>query len=134
MGQPKGIRHRESGFSLIEVIVVIVMVGIVAYPLMGLAKANLANMVAYSRIEKAQSDMKSQMEQLLASYRSLGYDALRSGWQDKTGKTNSGLYNYHVTLGANQVINGITCSVVTITLTGTGPGSGMSLRTMISKQ
>jgi prepilin-type N-terminal cleavage/methylation domain-containing protein len=127
-------KRSERGMSLIEVIVVMVMIGIVAYPLMGLAKVNLANIVAYSRIQKAQFDLQSQMEQVMAEYRVLGYDDLKNNWEGDTGETVSGLYHYSVTFGANQVINSITCSAVTVTLHGSGPGNGMNLMTMISKQ
>jgi prepilin-type N-terminal cleavage/methylation domain-containing protein len=123
----------ESGFSLIEVIMVIVMIGLVSFPLMRLANTNLSNVTAYNRIEKAQSDMKSQMEQVLADYRALGYDALKTAWDNRTGSTNSGLYQYSVAFGADQVIQGITCSEVTVTLSGALLDHNMILKTMISK-
>ncbi|MBN2201353.1 prepilin-type N-terminal cleavage/methylation domain-containing protein [bacterium] len=126
--------NSERGMSLMEVIIAIVLIGIVSLPLLQLAKANLKSVAAFSQIEKAQFDLKSQMEQVLASYRALGYDAIKVGWEDKTGKTVSGSFNYHVQFGPDQVINGITCSTVTVTLTGGTLKQPMMLKTMISKQ
>ena len=127
-------RRSERGMSLIEIIVVIVMLGIVAYPLMGLAKANLKGLAEYSQMQKAQFDLQSQMEQVLADFSALGYDGIKTGWQDKTGKTGSGLFNYHVTFTADVVRNSITCSDVTVTLSGGTLKNNISLTTMISKQ
>ncbi len=127
-------RLSERGMSLVEIIVVIVMLGIVVYPLMGLAKANLKGLAEYSQIQKAQFDLQSQMEQVLADFSSLGFDGLKTGWQEKTGKTSSGRFNYHVTFKPDVVIHGITCSEVTVTLSGGTLKSSMSLTTMISKQ
>lgn len=124
----------ERGMSLMEVIIVIVLIGIVSVPLLQLAKANLRSVAVFSQIEKAQFDLKSQMEQVLASYRALGYDAIKTGWEQKTGQTVSGNFNYKVEFGADRVINGITCCDVTVTLTGATLQHPMVLKTMISKQ
>ncbi|MDM7925004.1 MAG: type II secretion system protein [bacterium] len=134
MVQPRKSRYSERGMSLVEIIVVIVMLGIVAYPLTGLAKANLKGLAQYSQMQKAQFDLQSQMEQVLADFSSLGYDGLKTGWQEKTGKTGSGLFNYHVTFTADVVRNSITCSDVTVTLSGGTLREPISLTTMISKQ
>lgn len=124
----------EQGMSLMEVIIVIVLIGIVAVPLLRIAKSNMKSLVTYSQIEKAQFDLKSQMEQVLASYRALGYDAIKTGWEQKTGETVSGNFTYRVAFGPDQLINGITCSEVTVTLSGGSLPSSMALKTMISKQ
>jgi len=122
------------GMSLVEVVLFIVMLAIVAFPLTKLARANLISLGNYATIEKAQYDIQSLMEQCIADFGALGYDACKTKWNGKYGSTNSNQFNYRVTIGADQTANGITYALVTVTVSGGGLTTAMSLKTWISKQ
>ena len=126
----------QRGMSLIEIILIIVMLGIVILPLTRLSRANLNNLVTFSIAEKAQYDIQSLMEEIIADFRATatGYDDVKTNWSGRTGTTNSGKYNYSVSFSADLVQNGITYSVVTVTVSGGGLANNMVLTTWISKE
>ncbi len=126
--------HDTRGMSLIEVILFIVMTAVVIFPMTRLARINLVNLGNYATIEKAQSDIQSVMEELIADFGADGFDLCKSEWHSKTGKTNSGLFDYSVSFGANQTANGITYSLATVTVSGGELKDTMTLYTWISKQ
>jgi Tfp pilus assembly protein PilV len=126
----------QRGMSLIEIILIVVILGIVLVPLTRLSRANLRNVATYSVIEKAQMDIQSVMERVLAKYTATttGYDSVKTLWNGKSGLTNSGQFTYSVACSADMVQNGITYSVVTVTVSGGGLPSNMVLTSWISKQ
>jgi Tfp pilus assembly protein PilV len=132
---PKSKPELQRGFSLMEVILIIVILGLVTFPLTRLAKVNLRNLADYSIKEKAQYDIQSVMEQVIADFRksATGYDDTKTKWNGKIGTTNSGKFSYGVTISADQVQNGVTYAEVTVTVSGGGLTPSMALKTWISK-
>lgn len=124
----------DRGMSLVEVILFIVMTAVVIFPMTRLARTNLVSLGNYAIMEKAQYDIQSVMEELLADFGADGYDTCKSEWSGKYGTTNSGAFTYSVDIGADQTANGITYALATVTVSGGGLTGSMSLNTWISKQ
>ena len=75
--------------SLVEVILLIVIIGIVAYPLSQLSVVNLRSEAKYTAIERAAFDARCIMEQVLSDYGTTarGYNWVRTNWNNMTGTT-----------------------------------------------
>lgn len=135
MGIHTTFARSERGMSLVEIIMIIVILGVVIVPLTKLSRVNLNNLAVYSIREKAQYDIQSLMECVISDYKAAPakYDSVKSAWNNRTGTTNSGQFNYSVGFSADQVQDGVTYSVVTTQVSGGGLSESMILTSWISK-
>ena len=93
----------ETGLSLIEIILLIVMLGIAVPPLANLMKTNLVASGRISNVPKTAFYAQQRMEQVIADYTSQGYSYI----------TTNGRYG-------PQVLGGVTTSVSVATGTWSG--------------
>lgn len=111
---------QSSGLSLVEVILVIVLIGIVAYPISRLSVTNTKSLGQYAKITKAVNDLECISEQIWADYKANGYAATRTKWANRSGAAPSGEFNYSVQVSSEQTLNNVTYVVVTVNVTGNG--------------
>jgi Tfp pilus assembly protein PilV len=125
----------QRGMSLVEVILIILVLGVVLIPMTRLSRVNQNNLAVFSTTEKAQYDIQSVMERMMSDYKAAPtkYDSVKTAWQNRTGTTNSGIFNYSVSFSADQVQNGITYSVATVKVSGGDLSGDMVLTSWISK-
>jgi type II secretory pathway pseudopilin PulG len=135
MGIHKTFSRCERGMTLVEIIMIILILGVVIVPLTQLSRANLKGLAGYSIMEKAQYDIQSVMERVISDYKATPtkYDSVKTAWNNRTGTTNSGQFNYSISFSADQVQNGVTYSVVTAQVSGGGLSENMVLTSWISK-
>lgn len=88
-------QNNQNGFSLIEVVLMIVILGIAVPPLINLMKTNLKGTGDLSQVSNATFIARQQMEQIISDYTSHGFS--------KTFRT--GQY-------PSQTSNGITTTVI----------------------
>jgi Tfp pilus assembly protein PilV len=92
-------RKRQNGFSIIEVILLIVLMGIAIPPLANLLRANLNSTGKMSNVSKTTFYLQQRMEQIIADYtRRNGYAYI----------TVTGRYG-------SQTADGITTTVTVVT-------------------
>lgn len=127
----------QRGFSLIEIILVMVIIGLVVVPMSRLSKANVAGLGQYTLMTMAEYELQDVMEDIMMNYTNKGpgtsgYNWVKTNWAGKSGTTDSGKFNYSVAMAAEQVINGVTVTKITVTLTAPRMSS-MKMYTWISK-
>ncbi len=93
---------KQDGFSLIEVVLLIVLLGIAIPPLAHLMKTNLVSSGKLSSMTKTSFYAQQRLEQVISDYTANGYTAL----------TTNGRY-------ATQTVGGITTTVSVSTATWT---------------
>jgi len=114
----------QAGMSLIEIIIVIILIGITIVPISRLSMQNLRQGSETFAQNDAISDIQSIMEQIYSDYQASGlasnrgYDWVRTNWNNVTGTTVSGQFNYAVAISSEQTQNGVTYVEVTVTITG----------------
>ncbi len=113
---------QNSGMSLVEVILVIVLIGIVALPISRLSVTNTKSLGKYAKITQAVYDLESISERIWADYKARGYGWVRNNWQ-RSGTTPSENFSYSVQISSPQTRDGVTYVVVTVTVTGNGLSS-----------
>jgi len=128
-------RRGDAGFSLIEVVVMVVLLGVVVVPLTQLSVTNVRSVGKYAVTTKAIYDAQSIMEAVLADYgnASRGYSYIRTNYNNVVKATNSGLFTARVTLSAETVLDGITYTTVTVSLSGGGLPEKVVLSTWVVK-
>jgi len=94
---------KQDGFSLIEIVLLIVLMGIAIPPLAHLMKINLISSGKLSSMSKTSFYAQQRMEQVIADYTANGYTAL----------TTNGRYS-------TQTVGGVTTSVSITASTWTG--------------
>jgi Tfp pilus assembly protein PilX len=119
MLKPIGGGRLQRGMSLVEIIMIIVLIGIVSLPLTKLAKTNLRSSATYLTTTMGQYDAQSIIERINGDYIANGYAATVTTWTNRTGTTNTG-FSYGVSIGAEQILNGIRVRTVTVTVSGKG--------------
>jgi Tfp pilus assembly protein PilV len=128
-------RRGDAGFSMLEVVVMVVLLGVVVVPLARLSVTNVRSAGKYAVMTKAVYDAQSIMEAVIADYgnSSRGYSYIRTNYNNVIKATNSGLFNARVTLSAETVLDGITYTTVTVTLSGGGLPENVVLNTWVVK-
>ena len=74
----KTVIHGQKGFSLIEMLVVIIVLGIILPPLTQMLQLNMFNAIRTSAINKASYYAQQRMEKIVADYanETIGYDQI----------------------------------------------------------
>jgi Tfp pilus assembly protein PilV len=134
-GAPRPRRRGDAGFSMMEVVMMVILLGVVVLPLARLSIVNLRSVGKYAITTKAIYDAQSIMEQVLADYgnSSRGYNYIRANYNGVTRPTNTGLFTARVTLSVETVLDGITYTAVTVTLSGGGLPEKVILNTWVVK-
>jgi prepilin-type N-terminal cleavage/methylation domain-containing protein len=100
----------ESGFSLVEVVMALVILGIAVVPISRLAIQNLNSGARYTAMTKALFLSQSSMEQIIADYAAVGagrgYDWVRSNWPGTSTPITG--FTRTVTVSSEQTLNGVT--------------------------
>jgi hypothetical protein len=127
------LRRRDAGFSMMEVVMMVVLLGVVVVPLARLSIINVRSVGRYAITTKAIYDAQSIMERIIADYGNnlLGYTAVRSNYNNVVLPTNSGLFTARVTLSPETVLDGITYTAVTLTLSGGGLPENLVINTWV---
>ena len=133
----KGIKKNfksEAGFTLIEIVLFIILVGVALVPLTRLSVSNLESGAQYVGITEAQFYIQEIMEDLIADYEAddagRGYDWVRTNWPGTVSSTSPSGFAGSVSISSEQTLNGVTYCTVTIAVTGASIPN-MSLTTWI---
>jgi prepilin-type N-terminal cleavage/methylation domain-containing protein len=112
----------ESGFSLVEVIMAIVIMGIAVVPISRLAILNLTSGARYTTMTKALFYAQSGMEQLFSDYGAKndgrGYAWVRSNWPGTSTPATG--FTRTVTISAQQTLNSVNYVVVHVQISSAG--------------
>ena len=127
-------RRREHGFSVMEVILMIVVIATVALPLSRLAVVNNKGVAQYALTTKALYDAQSIMERILADYGNpdRGYDYILANYDGVSVSTNSGLFSGGVSLSAENTLDGLHYTEVTVTVSGGGMQGDIQMKTWVA--
>jgi Tfp pilus assembly protein PilV len=111
----------EKGFSLVEVIVIVLLLGISVLPLSRLAISNLDSGRTYNLIMKGTFYAQEIMERLIADYmaNSRGYNWVIANWPGTVSGSPEG-YTGTVSISAPSTVNGVTYVTVTVTVSANG--------------
>lgn len=113
----------ESGLSLIEIVIILVILSIVIVPLGRLSVRNMTSGGMYATMTKAISYAQEWVEQIIADYAAddagRGYDWVRTNWSGSSDTPDTGL-SRSVAISGQGTLNGVTYVVVTVTVSGTG--------------
>jgi prepilin-type N-terminal cleavage/methylation domain-containing protein len=100
----------ESGFSLVEVVIVMVILAISVVPISRLAIQNLNTGARYTTMTKALFLAQSSLEQIIADYAATsvgrGYDWVRGNWPGTSTPITG--FTRTVTVSSEQTSNGVT--------------------------
>ena len=111
--------RNERGFSLVEVIIILVIIGIAAIPLSRLSVRNMVFSGRYATMTKAISYAQERLEQVIADYAASsagrGYDWVRSNWAGSSDTPLTG-FTRSVSISSQQTLNGVTYVVVTVSV------------------
>jgi len=113
---------KQDGFSLVEIIVVIVVLGIAVFPLSRLLRINLVSSTKAERIARAAFLAQEKMEEIIGDYnysgRGYAYvtDVYNYPDEDVGGFTRS------VDVDTTGNLNGITCAEITVTVNSVETG------------
>jgi len=114
----------QSGMSIVEVIIVLVLIGVVVLPLSRLSVTNSRSVGRYARMTQAVYDAQNIAEQIWADYKASGagrgYTWVRNNWSNKSGTISYSNNTYSVQISSPQTSNGVTYVVVTVSVTGSG--------------
>jgi prepilin-type N-terminal cleavage/methylation domain-containing protein len=112
----------ESGFSLVEVVLAIVIMGIAVVPISRLAIMNLKSGARYTTMTKALFYAQSGMEQLFSDYGALdagrGYTWVRSNWPGTSTPATG--FTRTVTISAQQTLNSVKYVEVHVQISSAG--------------
>ena len=110
---------REEGFSMMEVVLLLVILAIALVPLTRLATSNLKFGAQYSMMTRAMGYAQEAMEEIIADYRAesagRGYDWVRSNWDGATASPATG-YTRSVDISSEMTLNGVTYVNVTVSV------------------
>ena len=111
----------EKGFSLVEVIVIILMLGIAVIPLSRMAISNLDAGRTYNLIMVGTFYAQEIIERIIADYMAngLGYNWVRANWPGTVSGSPTG-YTGTVSISGETTISGVTYVTVTVTVTASG--------------
>ena len=130
------ILRNSRGFSLIEIIVVIVIMSITLLPLSQLTLTNSKTGAMYISHTRAMFLAQGIMEQIIADYNSNssslgGYDNVVSNWSNQYDEI-EGL-GWNVTISEETTSYGVKLRTVTVYAANTGLSTGITLNTLIAK-
>ena len=112
----------ERGFSLVEIVLVIVVLGMTVFPLARLAVVNTNSGGRYVMMTRAIFYAEEIMEQIIADYAAedagRGYDWVRTNWPGTTSNPPAGLTG-SVAISSETTLNGVDYVVVQVTVSGT---------------
>jgi Tfp pilus assembly protein PilV len=110
----------EKGFSLVEVIVIILILSIAIIPLSRLAIGNIDAGRTYSLISRGTLYAQEIMERIIADYvaeleDSQGYDWVKSNWPGTVSGSPTG-FTGNVDISSETTVNSVTYVTVTVTV------------------
>jgi Tfp pilus assembly protein PilV len=114
----------EKGFSLVEVIVIIVILSIAILPLSRMAISNLDSGRTYSLMTRGTFYAQEIMERIIADYiagatAGRGYTYVRINWPGTVSSPPTG-YTGTVSISGETTVNGVTYVTVTVTVSANG--------------
>jgi Tfp pilus assembly protein PilV len=126
----------SRGFSLIEIIIILVILAITLLPLSQLSVTNTKAGAIYVSHTRAMFLAQGLMEQIIADYNSDsatlgGYDNVVANWSSNSG-LREGLA-WTVTISSESLTYGVRYRTVTVYASNTGVSGGITLKTLIVK-
>jgi len=117
---------KQDGFSLVEIIVVIVVLGIAVFPLSRLLRINLVSSAKAEKITRATFTAQEKMEEIIGDYKNpgRGYAYVTDVYNYPEESVGGFTRTVDVTVGD---LNGITCAEITVTVNSVETGD-MKLR------
>lgn len=113
---------KEEGFTLLEIVIYLVLIGTALVPLTRLSIANMENGAQFAAITEAQFYIEEIMENLVADYEAddagRGYDWVRTNWPGSVSTSSPSGFTGSVSISAEQTLNGVTYCEVTVTVSG----------------
>ena len=130
------ILRNSQGFSLIEIIIVIVIMSITLLPLSQLTLTNSKTGAMYVSHTRAMFLAQGVMEQIIADYNSNsstlgGYDNVVSNWSYQYGEIEG--IGWNVNISEETTSYGVKLRTVTVYAANTGLSAGITLNTLIAK-
>ena len=128
----------SEGFSLIEIVIILVIISITLIPLSRLAVSNTKAGAIYVMHTRAMIFAQGVMEHIIADYNSDsatygGYDNVVANWSSAASGTSDGM-DWNVTISPEYESNGIYYREVEVFVVNAGRDSeGISLKTLIVK-
>lgn len=115
----------KKGFTLVEIVVVLIIVGITVVPLSRLSVKNLVSGGRYAIMTRAIFYAEGVMEHILADYNSSdtdpggvgGYDNVCANWYGPPSDCPSE-FSAYVDISAENTLDGVNYVVVTVTVSG----------------
>jgi len=128
--------RNSQGFSLIEIIIVIVIMAITLLPLRQLSVTNTKTGAMYVSHTRAMFLAQGVMEQIIADYNSSsstlgGYDNVVSNWSYQYGETEGLAWNVYIS--DERTSYGVKLRTITVYAQNTGLSTGITLNTLIVK-
>jgi Tfp pilus assembly protein PilV len=114
----------EKGFSLVEVIVIILILSITVLPLSHLAISNIDSGRTYTLMTRGTFYAQEIMESIMADYiagadAGRGYNYVIATWPGTVSNPPTG-YTGTVSISAPTTVNGVTYVTVTVTVSANG--------------
>ena len=130
------ILRNSQGFSLIEIIIVIVIMSITLLPLSQLTLTNSKTGAMYVSHTRAMFLAQGVMEQIIADYNSNsstlgGYDNVVSNWSYQYDEIEG--IGWNVNISEETTSYGVKLRTVTVYAANTGLSAGITLNTLIAK-
>lgn len=115
----------KKGFTLVEIVIVLIVVGITVVPLSRLSVKNLVSGGRYAIMTRAIFYAEGVMEHILADYNSPdtdpgdvgGYDNVQTNWYGPAPDCPAEFSGY-VDISVENTLNGVNYVVVTVTVSG----------------
>ena|GEM_PF-6745611 len=112
-------RGKEGGFTLVELVIVIMLLGIAVFPLSNLLRSNIRSSVENEQISKSAFFAQMKMEQIIADYKARGVaDITASAYDDTWEGLTCTVTRDPAASGEWNTLDGVNYVTVTVTVSG----------------